>query len=107
MYIDTPSKITKPIDMYMAMALAIKYNYTRRLASYQESLFKSNITPSSLPTMAENLGYENATTSKAVPSDLKISWNLLDLSSMYLASPDVVADVLTVSRSKYPAEEPF
>ncbi len=92
MYIDTPSKITKPIDMYMAMALAIKYNYTRRVASYQESLFKSNINPSTLPTMAENLGYENATTSKTIPSDLKISWNLLDLSSMYLASPEVVAE---------------
>lgn len=92
MYIDTPSKITKPIDMYMAMALAIKYNYTRRLASYQESLLKSNITPSMLPTMAESLGYENATSSSAVPSDLKISWNLLDLSSMYIASPEVVAE---------------
>ena len=92
MYIDTPSKITKPIDMYMAMALAIKYNYTRRLASYQESLLKSNITPSVLPTMAENLGYENTTSSPAIPSDLKLSWNLLDLSSMYLASPEIIAE---------------
>ncbi|MBQ2885450.1 MAG: hypothetical protein IJE43_17110 [Alphaproteobacteria bacterium] len=92
MYIDTPSKITKPIDMYMAMALALKYNYTRRLASYQESLFKSNITPSSLPTMAENLGYENASNTDAIPSDLKMSWNLLDLSSLYVASPDIVAE---------------
>lgn len=92
MYIDTPSKITKPIDMYMAMALALKYNYTRRLASYQESLFKSNITPSSLPTMAENLGYENSSNTDAIPSDLKMSWNLLDLSSLYVASPDIVAE---------------
>ena len=37
MYIGTPSKITRPIDMYMAMALALKYNYTRRLATYQEN----------------------------------------------------------------------
>ena len=29
MFIGTPSKITKPIDMYMAMALALKYNYSR------------------------------------------------------------------------------
>lgn len=83
MYMGTPSKITKPIDMYMAMALALKYNYTRRLASYQENLLKSNITPSSLPTLAENLGYENATNSSAIPADLKTSWNLLDLSSLY------------------------
>lgn len=96
MYVGTPSRIEKPIDMYMAMALALKYNYTRRLASYQENLVKSNITPSSLPTMAENLGYENATNSPAVPSDLKVSWNLLDLSALYyekgLGSPEVTAE---------------
>ena len=83
MYMGTPSKITKPVDMYMAMALALKYNYTRRLASYQENLLKSNITPASLPTLAENLGYENTTNSAAIPADLKVSWNLLDLSSLY------------------------
>ena len=96
MYVGTPSRIEKPIDMYMAMALALKYNYTRRLASYQENLIKSNITPSALPTMAENLGYENATNSPAVPSDLKVSWNLLDLSALYyqngLGSPEVTAE---------------
>ena len=69
MYIGTPSKISKPIDMYMAMALALKYNYTRRLASYSENLIKTNINVSSLPMMAENLGYENATNSEAVPAD--------------------------------------
>ena len=83
MYMGTPSKITKPIDMYMAMALALKYNYTRRLASYQENLSKSGITPASLPTLAANLGYENSTSSASIPADLKVSWNLLDLSSLY------------------------
>ncbi|MBP3687763.1 MAG: TolC family protein [Alphaproteobacteria bacterium] len=83
MYIGTPSKITKPIDMYMAMALALKYNYTRRLASYQENLIKSNFSVAALPTMAENLGYDNATHSGSIPADLKVSWNLLDLSSFY------------------------
>ena len=34
MFISTPRKIEKPIDMYMAMALALKYNYTRRLVNY-------------------------------------------------------------------------
>ena len=95
MYIGTPSKISRPIDMYMAMALALKYNYSRRLASYRENLIKSNITPSALPTLAENLGYENATNSTAVPADLKVSWNLLDLSSLYyqngFASPEIAA----------------
>lgn len=83
MYIGTPSQITKPIDMYMAMALALKYNYTRRLASYRENLLKSNINPTALPTMVESLGYDNTTNSKAVPVDLKVSWNLLDLSASY------------------------
>ncbi|MBQ8750377.1 MAG: hypothetical protein IJZ30_01915 [Alphaproteobacteria bacterium] len=95
MYIGTPSKITKPVDMYMAMALALKYNYTRRLASYQENLIKTNISPSVLPTMAENLGYENASYSDAVPADLKVSWNLLDLSSLYYqnaVAQDIVAE---------------
>ena len=81
MYIGTPTRITKPIDMYMAMALALKYNYTRRLASYQESLIKSNFSTAALPTMAENLGYDNAMHSESIPSDLKVSWNLLALSS--------------------------
>ena len=96
MYVGTPSKITKPIDMYMAMALALKYNYTRRLASYKESLIKTNISPMSLPTMAENLGYENSTNSSAIPADLKVSWNLLDLSSLYYQNasfnPEAVAE---------------
>lgn len=96
MYAGTPSKIAKPIDMYMAMALALKYNYTRRLASYQENLLKGNISPASLPAMAENLGYSNSTQSSAVPADLKISWNLLDLSSLYyqngLGNPETLSE---------------
>lgn len=114
MYIGTPSKITRPIDMYMAMALALKYNYTRRLASYQENLIKGNINPATLPTMAENLGYDTATTSSAIPADLKLSWNLLDLSSLYyqnnLSAPEltaqeqsrkVVNNILQETRSLY------
>ncbi len=96
MYANTPSKITKPIDMYMAMALALKYNYTRRLASYHENLIKSNITPSSLPMISEKLGYENKTNSLAIPADLKVSWNILDVSGLYyqnnLGSSEIVAE---------------
>mgnify|MGYP003314731556 CR=1 FL=1 len=40
MYSATPRKIEKPIDMYMAFALALKYNYTRRLVSYQQSMIE-------------------------------------------------------------------
>ncbi len=83
MYIGTPSSISKPIDMYMAMALAIKYNYTRRLSSYKENILNNEFSLASLPKMAENLGYSNYTNSTSVPADLKVSWNLLDISSNY------------------------
>ena len=94
MYMETPSKITKPIDMYMAMALALKYNYTRRLATYRENLVKSNISPSALSSVAASLGYtDNAS---AIPADLKASWNLLDVSAFYyengLGNQEVVAE---------------
>ena len=96
MYANTPSKITKPIDMYMAMALALKYNYTRRLVSYRENLIKSNISPNSLPMVSEKLGYENTTNSLAVPADLKVSWNVLDVSGLYyqnsLGNSEVIAE---------------
>ena len=96
MYVGTPSKIERPIDMYMAMALALKYNYTRRLASYQENLVKSNISPSALPTIAANLGYENSSLSNSIPADLKTSWNILDVTSLYyqngLGKPEVTAE---------------
>ena len=51
MYIGTPSKITRPIDMYMAMALALKYSYTGRRASYQVNLVKGSISPATLPAL--------------------------------------------------------
>lgn len=100
MYIGTPSKITKPVDMYMAMALALKYNYTRRLASYKESLVSGNISPNASPTMAENLGYETATYSAAVPADLKVSWNLLDLSSLYYQNSLTASEIAAQEQSR-------
>ena len=100
MYIGTPSKITKPIDMYMAMALALKYNYTRRLATYQENLIKSNITPSSLPNMVEDLGYDSLSNSDGIPADLKMSWNLLDLSSLYYQNGNLSQDVTIAEQSR-------
>ncbi len=100
MYIGTPSSITKPIDMYMAMALALKYNYSRRLASYKENLIKNNISPANVSTIAENLGYDNTSESDAVPSDLKVSWNLLDLSSIYYQNGIASQEVITSEQSR-------
>lgn len=100
MYIGTPTRITKPIDMYMAMALALKYNYTRRLASYQENLVKGNIQVSSLPAIADSLGYENSSNSEAIPADLKVSWNILDLSSLYYQNDFIATDVVAEEQSR-------
>lgn len=41
MYVSTPTKIEKPIDLYMSMALALKYNYTRRLITYEDSIIRA------------------------------------------------------------------
>ena len=86
--------------MYMAMALALKYNFTIRLATYQENLVKSNITPTSLPNMIEDLGYENISNSDGVPADLKMSWNLLDLSSLYYQNGTLSQDVAMTEQGR-------
>lgn len=84
MYQATPSKIDKPIDMYMAMALALKYNYTRRLASYQQSLLEAGTVPyGKFPEILTQAGYLNAPNSEHLNSDLKVAWNVLDMSSIY------------------------
>ena len=58
MYAATPRKIEKPIDMYMAMALALKYNYTRRIVSYQQSLMEVGKSPANrLPEIFSSAGY--------------------------------------------------
>ena len=60
MYANTPLKLEKPIDMYMSMALALKYNYTGRMIRYQESLLKAGKSAySQLPEIASNAGYVN------------------------------------------------
>ena len=52
MFVRSPRKIEKPIDMYMAMALALKYNYSRRMVSYEQSLMKAGENVSRLPPTA-------------------------------------------------------
>ena len=88
MYANTPTKIEKPLDMYMTMALALKYNYTGRMMRYQESLQKAGKSPYSvLPEIVSNAGYINTNYSDTSP-DLKVAWNILDLSTLYYMNTD-------------------
>lgn len=88
MYANTPRKIEKPIDMYMAMALALKYNYSGRVVRYQESLLKAGKTAyAKLPELVSNAGYINNNYNDASP-DLKVAWNILDISTLYYMNTD-------------------
>ncbi len=88
MYVSTPTKIEKPIDLYMAMALALKYNYTRRLISYEDSIIRAGHSPvNRLPEIVSHAGYINNTNSEMSP-DLKVAWNMLDISMVYCLSRD-------------------
>ena len=83
MYLNTPRQIKKPIDMYMAMALALKYNYTRRMATYEENLIKAGTsTYSELQDILNKAGYINTNNSANLSPDLKVAWNILDMSSL-------------------------
>ncbi|HCU58584.1 MAG TPA: hypothetical protein DIC64_01225, partial [Alphaproteobacteria bacterium] len=83
MYLNTPRQIKKPIDMYMAMALALKYNYTRRMASMEESMLKAgSSTYSELQDILNKAGYINTNNSSNLTPDLKVAWNILDMSSL-------------------------
>lgn len=87
MFVDAPQKIEKPIDIYMAMALALKYNYSRRLISYEQSLIEAGKSPvSNLPDIVAQAGYNNATLNDRISSEMKVAWNILDISSIYYQS---------------------
>lgn len=89
MYSNLPSKIQKPIDMYMAFALALKYNYTRRLTSYQQSMVEVGLSPENrLPEIFSSAGYVNTENRNAMDSELKLAWNILDVSTVYYQSKD-------------------
>lgn len=84
MYANAPLKLEKPIDMYMSMALALKYNYTGRMIRYQESLVKAGKSAySDLPEIASNAGYINTNNNEQSSPDLKVAWNILDISTLY------------------------
>lgn len=89
MYANSPRKIEKPIDMYMAMALALKYNYTRRVTSYEQSIIKASKSPvNKLPEIISQAGYVNTQSYSQVNSDLKVAWNILDISTVYYQTQD-------------------
>ena len=89
MYANAPRKIEKPIDMYMAFALALKYNYTRRLVSYQQSLIEVGKSPENrLPEVFSSAGYVNTDNKDTMDSELKLAWNILDVSTVYYQSKD-------------------
>ncbi len=89
MYASSARKIEKPIDMYMAMALALKYNYTRRLVSYQQSLIEVGRSPANrLPEIFSSAGYVNTDNHTAMDSELKLAWNILDVGTVYYQTQD-------------------
>ena len=89
MYANSPRAIKKPIDMYMSMALALKYNYTRRLVSYEQSLIEVGRSPvNEIPEIMGQAGYVNTSNYSGVDSELKIAWNLLDMSTVYYQTVD-------------------
>lgn len=89
MYGSTPRKIQAPIDMYMAMALAAKYNYSRRMISYEQAIVEAGKSPiNKLPEVISKAGYVNTNNPSDVNSDLKSTWNLLDVSSSVYQSTD-------------------
>ena len=84
MFVSTPRKIEKPIDMYMAMALAVKYNYSRRMVSYEQAIVQAGKVPvNRLPEVLSKAGYVNSSSVTETSSELKTTWNILDLSTVY------------------------
>lgn len=89
MFVRTPRRIEKPLDMYMAMALALKYNYTRRMISYEESLIRAGQSSfNKLPELISNAGYVDIKDLSETSADLKAAWNILDVSILYYQNAD-------------------
>lgn len=84
MYLNTPRQIKKPIDMYMAMAMALKFNYTNRMTRFEDNLVKAgSSTYSDIQDVLNKAGYINMNNSSNLSPDLKVAWNILDMSSVY------------------------
>jgi len=102
MYLNTPRQIKKPIDMYMAMALALKYNYTRRMASMEENMIKAGSSNySHLQDVLNKAGYINTNNSENLSPDLKVAWNILDMSTLAYQNIDAnLKENLSVEQSR-------
>ena len=102
MYLNTPRKIKKPIDMYMVMALALKYNYTRRMVSMEENMIKAGTsTHSDLQDVLTKAGYINTNNSANLSPDLKVAWNILDMSTLAYQNTDAnLKENLSVEQSR-------
>lgn len=89
MFAAQPRKIETPIDLYMTMALAVKYNYSRRMASYEQAMLEAGKIPASkMPDILSKAGYNNDAYSSEIAPELKVTWNLLDMSTLYYQSSD-------------------
>ncbi len=89
MFTNAPRKLEKPIDMYMAFALALKNNYTRRMVSYEQSMIEAGKSSQNrIPEILSAAGYVNDTNSDQLSPDLKVAWNILDLSIVYYQTKD-------------------
>lgn len=102
MYLNTPRYIKKPIDMYMVMALALKYNYTRRMTSMEENLLKAgHATQSELQDILNKTGYISTNNSENLSPDLKVAWNVLDMSTLAYQNADAaLKQNLSVEQSR-------
>jgi len=98
-----PTKINEPIDMYMAMALSIKSNYTLRVVEYEKALKRAKLSSKDMmPEVVTQAGYTNSSSTlletdliedqqlksaqianERVNTELKLAWNILDLGSSY------------------------
>jgi hypothetical protein len=99
----SPTKINEPIDMYMAMSLAIKSNYTLRVVEYEKALKRARLSSKDMmPEVVAQAGYTNSSSTlletdliedqklksnqianERVNTELKLAWNILDLGSSY------------------------
>lgn len=84
MFAGAPRTVSKPLDMYMAMSLALKYNYSRRMVSYEQAIIESGQIPvNRLPEVISRAGYVNTDNVSDTSSELKAVWNVLDISTVY------------------------
>lgn len=58
------------------------------MVSYEQSLMKAGENVSGLPEIMSNAGYVNTNSSINLSPDLKVAWNILDISTVYYQTQD-------------------